>query len=64
MNDYEDRINFIEFLGFNTFGSDVQHIVKIDSDDPLVVPEFLCIRNIYNPETEALEPCIEIETVE
>jgi len=64
MNQYEDRINFIEFVGFNTFDADDQHIVLVENDDPTIVPEFLNVRNIMNPETYELEPCINIETVE
>ena len=63
MNEYDDRINFIEFVGFNEFGADDQHIIKIDVEDPTTVPEFICIRNILNMETQELEPCIYIETV-
>lgn len=63
MNEYEDRINFIEFVGFNEFDADDQHIVKVEVEDPNTVPEFLCIRNILNTETNELEPCIEITTV-
>ena len=63
MNEYEDRINFIEFVGFNEFDADDQHIIKTEVEDPNTVPEFLCIRNIYNPETTELDPCIYIETV-
>jgi hypothetical protein len=63
MNNYETRINFIEFVGFNEFGADDQHIIKVEVEDPNTVPEFLCVRNILNPETLNLEPCINIETV-
>lgn len=63
MNNYETRINFIEFVGFNDFGADDQHIIKVEVEDPNTVPEFLCVRNILNPETLNLEPCINIETV-
>ncbi|MBR6289288.1 MAG: hypothetical protein IKR19_08135 [Acholeplasmatales bacterium] len=63
MNEYDDRINFIEFVGFNEFDADDQHIIKVEVEDPTTVPEFLCIRNILNTETLELEPCIYIETV-
>ena len=63
MNEYEDRIYFIEFVGFNKFDADDQHIIKVPIEDPTTVPEFLCIRNILNPETLLLDPCIDIETV-
>ena len=63
MNEYDDRINFIEFVGFNEFDADDQHIIKVEVEDPTTVPEFLCIRNILNTETQELEPCVYIETV-
>lgn len=61
-NQYSDRIKFLEFINYNDFWLGVQHITKIDVDDPHVVPEFLNIRNRYNVEGE-LEPCIDIEVL-
>lgn len=63
INEYEDRINFIEFVGFNIYDADDQHIVLIDTGDPTTVPEFINIRNRIDPETGELEPCIDIEIV-
>lgn len=63
MNEFEDRIWFIEFVGFNDFDADEQHIMLKEVDDPKIVPEFINIRNILNPETGELEPLIAIETV-
>jgi hypothetical protein len=59
-SDFSSRINFIEFMNFNDFWLGVQHILKLDVDDPHITPEFLNIRNRYNDEGE-LEPCIDIE---
>lgn len=63
MNEYEDRINFIEFVGFNTYGADDQHIICVDDDNPTIVPEFINIRNYYDEETSTYTPAIEIEMV-
>lgn len=62
-NKYEDRIYFIEYTGFNTFGPDDQHIVFVDNDNPFVVPEFINIRNILDVETGLLVPDIRITLV-
>ena len=63
MNKYDDRINFIEFVGFNEFDADDQHIILIDPEDPTIVPEFICVRNILDEDTNTLVPSIQIETV-
>ena len=61
---YEDKIYFFEFMGFNTFDADYQHIVKEDQeDDHFVVPEFINIRNIKDSENNELVPDIEIYLV-
>ena len=57
---YAGRINFLEFMNYNDFWLGVQHITKLDIDNPHIVPEFLNIRNRYNIEGN-LEPCIDIE---
>lgn len=57
---YSSRVNFIEFMNYNDFWLGVQHIIKVESEDPHVVPEFLNVRNRYNVEGN-LEPCIDIE---
>lgn len=62
-NEYKDRINFIEYTGFNKFDSDDQHIIKVDDNNPLTVPEFINIRNTINSETGELIPSIEITLV-
>lgn len=57
---YAGQINFLEFMNFNDFWLGVQHITKLELEDPHIVPEFLNVRNRYNIEGE-LEPCIDIE---
>ena len=65
INEYESRIYFIEFVGFNNFGPDDQHIINIeDSESSLdTVPEFINVRNTLDEETNELVPCIEITLV-
>lgn len=60
MNQFSNRINYIEFMNYNNFRLGIQHIELITIDDPNIVPEFLNIRNRFNIEGE-LEPCIDIE---
>ena len=60
---YKDRIIFFEFSGFNTFGTDDQHIINVPSDDPSTIPELINIRNTLNEETGELIPCIDIEVI-
>ena len=69
MNEYSDRINFLEFVGYNEFGADNQHIWKIIDnngveldDSPLVTPEFLNIRNVLDNNGNMI-PSIEIELI-
>lgn len=61
-NEYSSRVNFIEFMNYNDFWLGVQHITKIEVEDPHIVPEFLNIRNRYDVEGN-LEPCIDIEVL-
>ncbi len=63
INEYSDKIYFIEFVGFNGFDADDQHIIEVDDDDPLTVPEFINVRNTINEETTELTPEIEITLV-
>ena len=69
MNEYSDRINFIEFMNFNDFWLGVQHIWKVVDengievdDNPNVTPEFLNIRNILDNDGNLI-PDIEIEII-
>lgn len=63
INEYEDRINFIEFVGFNDYDADDQHIINIDDNSPTVVPEFINVRNHKDEETNKLVPNIVIDLV-
>jgi hypothetical protein len=60
INEYSTRINFIEFVGFNKFDTDDQHIIKVEPEDPLIPPEFINVRNTLDTETLELVPSIEI----
>ena len=69
MNEYSDRVNFIEFMNYNNFWLGVQHIWKVKDDDgidvddsPLVIPEFLSIRNVLDNDGNMI-PDIEIEVL-
>ena len=61
INEYEDRIYYIEFVGFNTFGTDDQHIIQVDEN--VDVPEFINVRNVIDPSTGLIVPDIEITLV-
>lgn len=63
INEYSERIYFIEFVGFNNFDADDQHIVNTEDDDPLSVPEFINVRNVIDEDTGELVPDIEITLV-
>lgn len=63
INEYKDRINYIEFVGFNTFDADDQHILLKEVDDPTTVPEFLNVRNMKDVESGELVPYIDIKVV-
>lgn len=47
-NNYKEQVSYFEYLGFNNYGPDIQHIYKLDdSEIPIhVCPEFLNVRNI------------------
>lgn len=69
MNEYSDRINFIEFMNYNDFWLGVQHIWKLTDEDgievddsPMVVPEFLNIRNVLDINGNLI-PSIEVEVI-
>ena len=63
MNEYDARINFIEFVGFNKYQAGDQHIIDMSDDDPTIVPEFINVRNLFDTETNEYYPAIEIEMV-
>ena len=65
---YEDRINFLEFVGFNTYDADDQHIILVEPEDEdkadvNYIPEFINVRNTIDPDTNELIPMISIELV-
>ena len=69
MNEYSDRINFIEFMNYNDFWLGVQHIWKLVDDNgiplddnPTVTPEFINVRNILDKDNNVI-PDIEIEII-
>jgi hypothetical protein len=69
MNEYSDRINFIEFMNYNDFWLGVQHIWKLVDDNgiplddnPTVTPEFINVRNILDADSNVI-PDIEIEII-
>lgn len=62
INEYEDRIYYIEFVGFNKFGTDDQHIINVD-DENNFIPEFINVRNVLDEESNLLVPDIEIVVV-
>jgi hypothetical protein len=63
-NKYEDRINFFEFVGFNDFDADDQHIILGDNvDDIGITQEFINVRNIKDSAPDELVPDITIELV-
>jgi hypothetical protein len=60
--DYDESIEYIEFMNFNEFRLGVQHIELRDIDDPHVVPEFINVRNILDADSNVI-PDIEIEII-
>ena len=59
---YKATINYIEFVGFNTFDANYQHMYKQVRLDKNIVPEFINIRNKKDIDGNKI-PCINIETV-
>ena len=47
-NNYSEQITYFEYLGFNDYGADIQHIYKdIDEEIPIhTAPEFININNV------------------
>ena len=60
---FATRINYLEFMNYNNFRLGLQHITKVDPDNPHIPPEFLNIRNKIN-DKDQLEPDINIEVAE
>ena len=63
ISDFSDRINFIEFTGFNGFGSDQQHILEKEDVKTTIPAEFINIRNYYDEDTQTMVPLIDIKIV-
>ena len=60
-NNYKEQISYFEYLGFNEYGPDVQHLYRIEDDEiPIhTPPEFLNVRNIIGTDG-TLTPYINI----
>lgn len=59
---FKSTINYIEFMGFNTYDANYQHMYKQVRLDKNIVPEFINIRNKLDIDGNKV-PCINIETV-
>ena len=60
---FGDSIVYIEFINFNDNDPGINHIELKYVDDIHTVPEFINVRNKWNVDRTALEPCIELEIV-
>ena len=60
---FGDAIVYIEFRYFNENPLGINHIELRDVIDPHTVPEFISVRNRWNADHSALEPCIDLEVV-
>ena len=60
-NDYKEQIVYFEYLGFNSYGPDIQHIYKDDDNqiDIHIPPEFLNVANFIDADG-TLSPDINI----
>lgn len=61
-NEFSDRIDYFEFLGFNNFGPGIQHIVVQPVESIDTVPEFLSLRNHYD-DAQNIVPWVNVEIV-
>ena len=61
--EYNEAIEYIEFMNYNNNRLGVQHIELRDVIDPHTVPEFLNIRNKLASDGVSLVPCIDIEVI-
>lgn len=59
---YKEQITYFEYLGFNDYGANVQHIYKIDdSQIPIhVAPEFLNVNNVISDDGVTTSPDINV----
>ena len=60
---FGDLVVYIEFMNFNNNRLGVNHIELKEVEDIKTVPEFISVRNRYNVDNTALEPCIDLEIV-
>lgn len=60
-NNYKEQISYFEYLGFNDYGPDVQHIYRLEDEQiPIhTPPEFLNVRNVIGTDG-ILTPAINI----
>lgn len=60
-NTYKEQITYFEYLGFNKYGADIQHIFRdpTDQTDIHICPEFLNIHNVKSADN-SLTPDINI----
>ena len=51
-SNYKEQVSYFEYLGFNNYGADIQHIYKLEDEEiPIhVAPEFLCVNNVLDGE--------------
>ena len=61
--EYDEAIEFIEFMNYNKNRLGVQHIELRDIIDPKTVPEFINIRNHLANDGATLVPDIEVEVI-
>ena len=62
MDKFASRVNYIEFMNYNDFRLGIQHIIREDSDDPHIPPEFINVRNILDVDGSII-PDIDLEIV-
>ena len=60
---FNSRFEYIEFMNYNNLRLGIQHISNRNLSNPHIVPEFINIRNVFNPDDETLYPDIEVEIV-
>lgn len=64
-SDYEQEIDYFDFIGFNEYGPEKLHIYR-DADEDIEIktaPELLCVHNVYNKDTGSYDPDINIEVL-
>lgn len=61
--EFKELIIYFEFMNFNRNRLGVNHIELRYLEDPKTVPEFICVRNVWNDDKTKLVPCIDMEFV-